>query len=224
LHVVKKVASEGAEDMTEYRQQDTGGPPPGQSPGETFFRIFIIIWAILVAMYLGLGVMMWILGSPVYLIVFLIVFSLGFGVPVVLLLRLRNIRRKIISTRGKALRPGEEFPVLYSSKEYFIRAWKWLAYEGSGILRLEKNKAFFTGQKRERQQEIVLEFDLSGIKVNWIGRKSFWVNGGMAWVSIQTPWEEHYFALDPGLFAFGSQKRTWTLYQKLRQGIKQHES
>jgi ABC-type multidrug transport system fused ATPase/permease subunit len=223
LHVVKKIASEGAEDMTEYTRHDTGGPPPGRDSSETFFRVYLIIVAIMLAMFLGLGVMMLILGSPVLLILFLIALSLGFGVPVVILIRLRNIRRKIISTRGRALRPGEEFPVLYSSKEYFIRYWKWLAYEGSGILRLEKNKAFFTGQRRERQQEIVLEFDLSGVKVNWIGRKSFRVNGYMAWFSIQTPWEEHYFALEPGLFAFGSfgsAKKTWALYQKLRQRIK----
>ena len=213
--------------MTEYRQQDTGGPPPGRGPGKTFFITYLIIAAIILTMYLGLGVMMWILGNPVYLIAFLIAFSLGFGVPVIVLIRLRNVRRKIISTRGRTLMLGEEFPVLYSSKEYFIRSWKWLAYEGSGILRLEKNKAIFTGRRRERQQEIVLEFDLSGVKVNWIGRKSLWVNGYMAWFSIQAPWEEHYFALEPGLFAFGSfgsQKKTWPLYQKLRRGTKQHES
>jgi hypothetical protein len=209
--------------MAGYNQHDTGGPPPGRSPWETFFIVYLVIAAIILVTYLGVGVMMLILGTPVYLITFLIVLFLGFGVPVLILLRLRNIRRKIISTRGRTLMPGEEFPVLYSSKEFFIRSWKWLAYEGVGILRLEKNKACFTGQMRERQQEIVLEFDLSGVKVNWIGRKSFWVNGYMAWFSIQTPWKEHYFALEPGLFAFGSAKKTWPLYQKLRQRIKQHE-
>ncbi|MBN2378434.1 hypothetical protein JXM67_01345 [candidate division WOR-3 bacterium] len=206
--------------MAEYTQHDTGGPPPSRGTG----KAVIIIWAIWTAILLGLGVMMWILGSPGVLIILLIGFSLGFGVPAILLLIQRNNRRKIISTRSKALRPGEEFPVLYSSKEYFTRAWKCTVYEAVGMLRLEKNKASFTGQRRKQQQEIALEFDLSGAKINWIGRKSFWFNGGMAWFSIQTPWEEHYFTLEPGTFTFGSVKKTWPLYQKLRQGTERHES
>jgi len=190
---------------------------------ETAFRVYLVLASILLAFYLALAVMMWALGNRAFGTTLIIVFALIFVLRAARLISRRNIRNEIILTQGKALRPGEEFPVLYSSKEYFIRAWKWLAYEGSGILRLEKNKAFFTGQKRERQQEIVLEFDLAGIKVNWIGRKSFYINGAVPWLSIQTPWGEHYFTLEPGLFLFGSELKTKALCQRLGEKSKQHE-
>jgi len=133
---------------------------------ETAFRVYRIIAPILLAIYLALAVMMWALGNRAFGTTLIIVFALIFVLCAALLISRRNIRNEIILTKGKAFRPGEEFHVLYSSKEYFVKFWKWLMYEGSGILHIEKNKAIFIGRKRPQQQEIILEFDLAGIKVN----------------------------------------------------------
>lgn len=190
---------------------------------ETAFRVYRIIVPILLAIYLALAVMMLVLGSPAYMISFIIILALFIMFVAILWMNRKDIRSKITLTKGKTLDKGEAYPVLYSSKEYFIKFWKWLMYEGSGILYVEKNKAIFIGRKRPQQQEIVLEFDLAGIKVNWIGRASFYINGAVPWLSIQTPWEEHYFTLEPGLFLFGSEPKTKALCQRLGEKSKQHE-
>jgi hypothetical protein len=128
-----------------------------------------------------------------------------------------------------------DVPVRYSSSNYFSLFWKFLVFEGSGLLCQLENQLVFIGYFHDRQriqkdvnsfapfciydvnsdQKVRYTFDLEDMELEWVGRR-LWVNGGASWFSLSSQNETHYFTSDNGnYFIFGSKSLTNKIYRRL---------
>ncbi len=91
--------------------------------------------------------------------------------------------------------------------------FKLLAFECSGILYVQKDKAYFRGTEKKFE---LLEFDLAKVKIFWIGVQA--QNGALQWFSIKDDHETYYFNVDTGTTIFKLSKSgdtTQGVYGKL---------
>jgi hypothetical protein len=128
-----------------------------------------------------------------------------------------KMRAEIIQRRAASFGNAVWFPIRYSSDKYFQRIWKFLVWEKSGILFLDKGSIFFVSED-QIDQSLVINLTSSETYLNWVGMK-LWPNGLLYWFSTVSNGETHYFTSETGTFIFTSRMTTERVYNKLREYV-----
>ncbi len=136
--------------------------------------------------------------------------------------RRSKMRNEILQKRASSLEDTVWLPIRYSSQKYFQKIWKFLIWEKSGVLFLDKGAIYFVADD-QIDQPLVLHPNSSETFLNWVGVK-LWPNGFVYWFSAVSNGETHYFTAETGSFIFTSKKTTESVYNTLREYIVQNKS
>jgi len=124
----------------------------------------------------------------------------------------KKIRQRILASRADLIGNKRWFPARYASQQRFDALFKFLPWDGVGVLIVVPGSVLFFGETLSGSP-IILQFAPGNSRINWLG-KCPWPNGMVSWLRFDTADQKHYFTSETGVTIFGSHNQTKAIYDE----------